>query len=145
MLEKSLIASIHNKLPKDLHHQSMTGASMSNNGILDHYYDGPESDMWIEYKQRDSMPRNGVLNVAPDPTRKYNPGHLTTLQLRWAKRRHMHGANAFVMVGLPDRTVVLLRFPSEWEHDVRLSHATIYTRDEAAQWITDFCNGTKEA
>lgn len=118
MLEKGLIAAIHRRLRKDLHHQSMTSASLTHNGTPDQYYDGPVRDFWIEYKMLKSMPRSGMV-----------VGAYTELQLRWMERRYnnslnlLHGPNVFGIVGLPNRSAVIQRTPTEWREGTHLSTA----------------------
>lgn len=118
MREKDLIAAIHRQLRKDLHHQSMTSASLTHNGTPDQYYDGPIRDFWIEYKMLKSMPRSGMVI-----------GAFTELQLRWMERRYNnskhlpHGPNIFGIVGLPNRSAVIQRTPTEWREGTPLSSA----------------------
>lgn len=132
MLEKALIAAVNKKLPKPFHSQSMTGASMHNNGTPDRYYD-PESgdDLWAEYKMLKSMPRSGIAI-----------GDFSALQLHWMERRYFnslaHGRpNMVGIVGLPNRTVCLQRTPAEWRTGSPV--VTAITLEELATWITAFC------
>jgi hypothetical protein len=118
MREKDLIAAIHRRVRKDLHHQSMTSASLTHNGTPDQYYDGPVRDFWIEYKMLKSMPRSGVV-----------VGAYTEKQLAWMMRRYdnslnlLHGPNVFGIVGLPNRSAVIQRNPTEWREGTPLSTA----------------------
>lgn len=128
MREKDLIAAIHRRLRKDLHHQSMTSASLTHNGTPDQYYDGPVRDFWIEYKMLKSMPRKGVVI-----------GAYTELQLRWMERRYdnskhlLHGPNVFGIVGLPNRSAVIQRTPTEWREGTPLSNAI--SLQEVSVWL----------
>lgn len=99
MLEKQLIANIHKHLNKHVHRQSMTYGSLNMTGTPDYYYDADgilyprKRDLWIEYKQLKSMPRNGIV-----------VGNYSDRQHAWLNRR---GDNAWGIVGLPDRTAVI--------------------------------------
>jgi hypothetical protein len=93
-------------LPKDVHVQSMTGASMTMNGTPDRYIDW-HHDLWVEFKYADTTGmRNGIA------VHKM----ISALQHRWLKRRFDAGGNALVILGLPsDRTRgVLLPTPELW-------------------------------
>ena len=132
MKEKDLIAAINKKLPKPFHSQSMTGASMHNNGTPDRYYD-PEggNDLWVEYKMLQSMPRSGIA-----------VGDYSKLQLHWMERRYFnslaHGrSNMIGIVGLPNRMACLQRAPAEWRTGSPVDMAM--SLEELATWITAFC------
>lgn len=130
MREKQLIAAVHRQLPKTAHHQSMTLGSRSFNGVPDQYYDGPKSDLWIEYKQLKSMPRNGIVI-----------GAYSALQLRWMERRYRHSRarqpNVIGVVGLPDRTAVVQFTPAQWREGAAIGNAL--SIKEISLWIRDYC------
>lgn len=128
MRERQLIDAIHRRLPKALHKQSMTSASLTYNGTPDCYYDGPKSDLWVEYKRVDHLPRDGIL--IPE---------CTDLQKRWLARRWQNGKNAKVIVGLPTRHALKFEYPAQWEAGMRLVDARNLSYDEIAKWICDFC------
>lgn len=128
MRERQLIDAIHRRLPKSLHRQSMTLGSLTQNGTPDYYYDGPDSDLWIEYKQVNSIPRDGIV-VPP----------LTQLQCKWLERRYRNGGNARVVVGLPDRRVLRFDDPAQWETGFHVADVLNHSYDEIAKWICDFC------
>jgi len=127
MLEKAHIKAIEKHLPPQLHRQSMTGATAAANGTPDKYYDGWENghhDLWIEYKKIDSIPKSSIVYVAPIPGMKKQPqGRLTVLQLRWLTRRWTVESNAWVIVGLPNKTALLLNSPFDWATGKHASHA----------------------
>ena len=112
MLEKQLILSIVKHLPKTIHHQSMTFGSMSQNGTPDRYFDGPDGDLWIEFKQLKSMPRSGIAI-----------GNYSALQLRWMERRYANGNNVLGIVGLPDRNACIQRTPDVWKYGTEVISA----------------------
>lgn len=131
MRERQLIDAINKRVPKSIHRQSMTSASLTSNGTPDYYYDGPGGDLWVEYKMRSAMPRDGI--VVPE---------LTPLQLNWLERRfnnsRLHTTNAVVVVGLPNRTAVLMQSPTEWRNGVNVNRYE--TLEGLAAWITEFCS-----
>lgn len=131
MRERQLIDAIHRRLPMSLFRQGMTGAAMTGNGVPDYYYDGPKSDLWIEYKQLKAMPRNGVVNAL---------ALVTPLQSRWLHRRSRNGQNAAICVGLPNKRAVL--FTEAFDGTGLVTHAPATdarTYNEVAAWICDFC------
>ena len=131
MKEKALIAAIRNRLPKTMHHQSMTSASLTHTGTPDQYYDGPISDLWVEYKQLQSMPRSGVVDAAL---------LLTPRQLRWVQRRSKHGQNAIICVGLPNTRALL--FTERFDGGGLMLNQAVrnaLSYDEIAKWICEFC------
>ena len=136
MRESDLYRSVDRFLPKDVHRQSMTGTVF--NGTLDRYFDGPLGDFWAEFKQLSAWPRRQAFNVMPIPLAKKQPdGHLTDRQLRWLERRYANGQNAAVIVGMPDKTAVILDTPTKWQNDFvcvpGCSHNQ--TRQQVAEWI----------
>jgi hypothetical protein len=146
--EASRRDAIRKRLPLDkLHWQPMTGG-MNSNGTPDTYIDGPRSDLWIEWKELDHMPRDGIVRVAPKPRVKKQPrGHLTHLQLAWLKRRFNNAqrqgysfqTNAAVVAFLPNKRALLMVTPEEWEYGAPVAGAI--TNEELAEWITNFCAG----
>ena len=114
MLEKQLIKNIHKHLSKDVHRQSMTYGSLNMTGTPDYYYDADgilyprKIDLWIEYKQLKSMPRNGIVI-----------GDYSDRQDAWLNRR---GSNAWGIVGLPDRTAVI-----QHTHEMRVEGTNVNT------------------
>jgi hypothetical protein len=140
MLEKGLIAAVHRHLPREIHHQSMTGAAQTHNGTPDQYYDGPGADLWAEYKQLTAMPRSGLVGFVNDKKQ----GCYSTLQYHWMLRRYTnslnlpHGrANQIGIVGLPNRTAVIQTTPTEWREGSSVTNA-IPLR-EVTNWVIDFC------
>ncbi len=134
MKEKQLYQAIDKLLSKDIHRQSMTGAAMTANGTPDRYYDGPQGDLWIEYKMLRNIPRDGIV-----------VGAYTPLQLRWMERRYAHSedsrynSNMVGIVGLPNRTAVIQFTPQEWREGSPITNA-VALKDVAA-WIVAFVGG----
>lgn len=102
-----------NKLPKDVHVQSMTMASLSTNGTPDRYLDY-KRDLWVEFKMASTHGRNGYNVGADDKSMLSGP------QKEWLRRRWLVGYNTLVVVGVPsDRARgFILTEPDEWESRV---------------------------
>lgn len=137
-LEKDLIKAVNKPLPKSIHHQSMTGASMTHNGIPDQYYDGSLRDLWIEYKMLSAMPRSGLVGFVDKKKR----GCYSPLQYEWMERRYRnslpHGRpNVVGIVGLPNRTAVIQTTPAEWREGSPITSAL--PLEAISAWITEFC------
>lgn len=149
MNEGAFKKAINDKLPKfdeiqltGIHQQSNTFASLSHNGTPDHYYDGSKQDLWVEYKVLERMPRDGIVRIAPLPGVKKQPrGRLSPQQRRWLLRRWERGRNAIVVVGLPNRTGVIIEGCNiDDENPASIDEAI--SIKEIACWITDFCGAS---
>ena len=107
MNEHSYTRAILKALPEQIHAQSMTSASLNNNGTPDRYLDGPGGDLWVEFK---FLPRT------PKVLRPYEL--LSANQMLWLQRRARHG-NAVVVIGfrISERKAagLVLDIPGEWE------------------------------
>jgi len=103
--EHGFTKAVLNRLPAGVHKQSMTQASLANNGTPDRYLD-LHRDLWIEFKYHPAFPH--VLK----PTQMLRP-----LQLRWLTRRWRAGGNAIVVVGFEHECKsvgVVLGSPFAW-------------------------------
>ena len=139
MLEGQLITAVNKYLTKLVHHQSMTSASLTQNGTPDRYYDGPAGDLWVEYKMLDAMPRSGLVGFV-DAKKK---GCYSPLQYEWMMRRYSNSLaharrNVVGIVGLPNRTAVIQRTPTEWREGTSITQAI--SLKEVGVWIDDFCS-----
>lgn len=118
MRERAVIDGIDRHLPKTVYRQSMTGASIYAGGTPDRYYDGPAADLWAEYKRLEHLPRSKTV-----------VGDYSEKQLAWMTRRYNnslnlpHGPNVIGVVGLPNRTAVIQRTPTEWREGTPLAQA----------------------
>ena len=140
--EGNLIDALMRVIGKRLHAQSMTFGSMSQNGTPDRYFDGPARDLWVEFKQLDAMPRTGLVGgITPARVRK--KGCYTSQQYDWMLRRHNNGENAWGMIGLPNKLVVVQKYPWQWASGSSVLDAV--PRSTAAAMILDFCFGTTDA
>jgi hypothetical protein len=80
------------------------------------------------------LPRSGVVI-----------GGYTEQQLEWMERRYanakqanpLHAPNVVGIVGLPNRTAVIQRSPTEWREGSPMTEAL--PLKEIAAWIADFC------
>lgn len=142
MKETSTVKSVNQRLPKTIHHQSMTLGARSFTGTPDQYYDGLLRDLWVEYKQLDAMPRSKMVGgITPMNIRK--TGMYTTRQFQWMCRRFKAGGNVLGIIGLPDRTAVIQHTPEEWEFGSSITAAV--SIEEVAKQIIDYCNGGSNA
>lgn len=114
MNEHSYTRAILKALPAEIHTQSMTSASLNNNGTPDRYIDGPSGDLWVEFK------------FLPRPPKILRPYELLSAhQLRWLKRRAGNRLqhNALLVVGfkVSERRAMglVLEHEFEWEQDHR--------------------------
>lgn len=139
MLEKRMIEAINNRLPKPFYSHSNTGSSMTSNGLPDRYYDPVGGvDLWVEYKVRDTVPRNGLVGGIDNKKR----GYYSTLQYEWMVRRYnnslAHGRpNVVGIVGLPNRTAVIQTTPTEWREGSPITLAI--PLKEVSLWIAAYC------
>lgn len=135
--EGSFIKYVVGKLPKTVHSQSMTFGSRSFGGTPDRYFDGPLSDLWVEFKFQDSMPRSGMVGGVHEKKR----GCYSQLQYDWMCRRHLNGkgSNMLGIIALKNRTAVIQTCPEEWLHGSSIESA-IPWRDVATK-IEQFCTG----
>lgn len=139
MNEGQMRQAIKRYLPRIIHRQSMTGATEATNGTPDDYFDGTCDDMWVEFKVITHWPRSGILTVAPILNVKKQPrGRLTVLQANWIKRRHDVGQNAHVMLGLPDRKVLIIQGCDIYDDNI-VDHCETVTLKDAAEWIIERC------
>lgn len=134
MKEKDLYRAIDKEIPRSIYRMSMTGAAMTANGVPDRYYDGENSDLWVEYKMLKNIPRSKIV-----------VGAYTPLQLHWMERRwnnyqgrpHINAANVVGIVGLPNKTAVIQFTPQEWREGSPIIKAMDI--GQVAKWITAYC------
>lgn len=128
--ETTYKAGIHPFLPTDVHREGM--ANPYRGGTPDNYYDGPKSDLWIEYKYVTKFPR--VLDLLKPTTKP----HLTPLQQLWLDRRYDNGGNAAVIIGSREGGLILIN--KGWNTLICREEAfqELKTKKEVAAWITGF-------
>ncbi len=136
MREGQFVQNFNKKLPRTLHQQPNTGGYSS---TPDRYYDGPKSDLWVEWKLLERLPRDGIVRVLPIARVKKQPnGHLSVGQYTWINRRYRNGGNAMVMVAMPDRKSILaFHSPVDWDNGKSTDGAM--TIEETIEWISKFC------
>lgn len=138
--ESNLIIRVNRPL-RDIFNQSMTGATTTHGGIVDRYYDGPRRDLWVEFKARKSMPRDGLIGGVSNK----GDGKYRTLQFEWMCRRWRNCLNAgqvpnvIGVIGLPNNRAVIQIDPGEWEHGSPADEAVPIS--EVSAWIRSFTTG----
>lgn len=135
MKEKTLIKHVMTKLPRSVHHQSMTFGSLTSNGTPDTYLDGAQSDLWLEWKQIVAWPRDGLVGGVDAKKR----GCYSPQQYAWMERRWTNGGNVWGVIGLPDGRVVIQLSPEQWQNKSSIDAAI--TREELLNHIVSFCTG----
>lgn len=100
-------------------------------GVPDHYYSGPEKDLWAEYKyyprDRDSF----------DLTRPEKTPKLTRRQQHWLNARWEESRRVWVIVGMPSGGVILQ--DKEWMKPFDVP--VLLTRKQIAAEIQRICSG----
>lgn len=120
--ENTFRASVHKKLPKELHHEKMSNPFRG--GAADDWYSGFGGDLWIEYKYVHPLP----VRVPIEPA-------VSGLQYDWLISRAAEGRNVAVVVGCKEGGVILRapafrdKIPPEEFRD------RIISRDAIAAWI----------
>lgn len=131
--ENVFISSVHKYLPPDdiLHREKTNNPYRG--GILDWYYDGSKSDLWIEYKYQ---PGNFPLLL--DISNSKKKPSLSKLQTAWLTRRYHNGKNAVVIVG--SKHGGLLLQDEAWLELIPRDYvmANLLTRKEIAEWIVKY-------
>ena len=126
--ETTFIASVHRHLPKSLYW--MKNHNQFNSGIADCWYDGPNGDLWVEYK---------FITIPKKPDTMIEIG-LSERQLLWLGDRYDNGRNVAVIVGCKEGGVW---FSTKWEEP--MSAATfrfrLMTRMVLAKNIVRLCHG----
>jgi hypothetical protein len=136
--ERRLIDAVHRGLPREIHKQSNTSGAATFNGIPDYYYDGPKSDLWVEYKALESMPRSGMVGGVDAKKR----GCYSPLQNQWMERRWRNSQNLLPVpnvvgiVGLPNRTAVIQTSPTDWREGSSITQAIPI--QEVIAWLRSF-------
>lgn len=129
MNEHGFTKAVLRPLPANVHVQSMTMASLSQNGTPDRYID-LKRDLWVEFKYANTTGARKGLNIG---------AMLSESQKIWLGRRYAAGGNAVVIVGVPsDRTRgFVVETPDEWEGRVDTAYivAHIKTAPELAAYI----------
>lgn len=133
--ETTFIASVHRHLPKSLYW--MKNHNQFNSGIADCWYDGPNGDLWVEYKFIE-VPKKSDTVI--DLCNGKNP-IISKLQQNWLKDRVHNGRHVAVVVGCKEGGVWIRN--RLWEKPVSAAEFRdhIQKRSEIAKIITFFCRG----
>lgn len=101
-------------------------------GVPDNWYSGRFRGHWSEFKWLSKLPTvHFHLRTGANPK-------LTDQQNLWLSRRYDEGRDVSVIVGSPDRCIVLL--DKEWEEAVEVERMTMSHRD-VIDWIVERVNG----
>lgn len=127
--ESGFIESLGNKLPSDVHSQSMTMAATVCPGTPDRYYDLVR-DLWVEFKVVNGK-LGKLLPQSALPTEK---------QCVWLNRRYAAGGNAVVLVGVMVRSRwhgIILDSPDLWtvRHPREFVEARLRPVSELADYL----------
>ena len=98
--ENTFIAAVHRHLPESVYR--MKNHNEFNGGIADVWYDGPHSDLWVEYKFI-VLPKKATTTI--DLCAGKNP-MLSPLQQKWLAERYKNGRNVWVVVGCKEGGVI---------------------------------------
>jgi hypothetical protein len=120
--ENTFRASIHKKLPKELHHEKMSNPYRG--GAADDWYSGLGGDLWVEYKYVHPLP----VRVPIEPA-------VSGLQYDWLVSRAAEGRNVAVVVGCKDGGVIIRAPAFRDKIPPEEFRARIISRDEIAAWI----------
>ena len=140
--ETTFVGSIHRHMLNDVHKEGM--ANPYRGGTSDNYYDAsdkyepafdgdPVQDLWVEYKFK---PKLGLkLDLRDQASRP----KLSSLQMKWVRRRYNNGKNAWVICGFPEGGVIM-KTPEEWAHIWTREEllSAMKSRREIAECITNF-------
>lgn len=126
---------VHKHLPKEVYRVGM--ANPYAGGLPDVYYDGPRSDLWVEYKFIEKLPAKGLhlLDLKTKPC-------VSQLQYDWLTRRYDNGGNAVVILGWgPPRkkvgAIIGVADLNDW-HPKEWYEGEACTQEELAEWIYQY-------
>ena len=97
-------------------------------GIPDAYYSGNKSDLWVEYKLLNKLPKRQSTLLIPK---------LSGLQSKWLKDRYTEGRNVAVILGHLGGSYIFTNL--EWEAGITQDKLTL-SRSDLAQWIIQQVN-----
>lgn len=123
--ETVFIQSIHRCLPENLHWEKMNNPYSS--GTADVWYSGNVSDLWLEFKYLNPVPKK--VNIIPEKL-------LTPLQWRWLNERYAEGRNVGVCIGCKVGGIILRN--TSWKHEIPPVefHERLVSRKDIANLIT---------
>lgn len=128
--ENTFIASVHKHLAPAVY--SMKNHNEYNGGIADVWYDGPQCDLWVEYKFI-AVPKRDDTIVKID---------LSELQKSWLHDRHKNGRNVAVIVGCKDGGVWSPGMSWDVPLTAKQFREELCTRQQLARLINEYtCRG----
>lgn len=126
--EATFISSIHRHLKHVGSIDAISMAGTYTNGIADVYYDGPKSDLWVEYKFVKQLPKKlDLLRLTTSPC-------LSALQDHFLQRRDTNGHLAWVIVGCT-KGGIILRHAAVWTSVIEPFKFKLFSRKELANII----------
>lgn len=131
--ENRFILSVHKHIDKEtIYYEKM--ANPYRGGTPDVYYEGNQSNLWIEYKFFPKLPP--VLDLAA------NAKGLTPLQQDWINRAWGHRRLVGVIVGTSGGGLILPALSFKKQYTREDATAVLKTRKEIACWISKICSTT---
>lgn len=124
--ENRYIQAVGRRLPPSVY------AEKTNNpyrrGTPDMYYEGNRDCLWVEYKWKKEVPKQGVSPVLL----------LSSLQADWLNRAFNNGRSVAVIIGTPEGGLI---YPyASWTQ--RHTRFAPLTKQEVAEWITQMVMNT---
>jgi hypothetical protein len=124
MTESQYTQAVHKYLPSWVYAWKINASFAK--GVPDAYYSSNKTDLWIEYKFLQSLPKKS--KVVPN---------LSRLQLKWLQNRHKEGRNVAVVVGSPEGSFILTD-PIYWSEGFIPNSFKSHSKKEVALWIESF-------
>jgi hypothetical protein len=121
--ETRYINSVHRQLKKITRNVSIE-AFGSGGGVADRWYDGPASDLWVEYKYVNKFPK------------LYTP-NLTKQQIYWLSKRVENGRRVLVICGSAKGALILSN--RAWENPIKIFSDDFDSTKEVARYIIHVC------
>lgn len=127
--EATFRAGCFRYLPNDVYHEPIGSGYVA--GTPDTYVEGPNSCMFVEWKNHQTLPK------LIDLTSKTQRSKLSPMQQKWLRRAHGNGQKVAVIMGHPDGGLILPGL--EWEKPLTKEEVLQRTvsRKEVAQWIAN--------
>lgn len=129
--EATFINSIHRHFPPKppdgiVDYFSLAGTYTS--GLIDVYYDGPKTHIWVEYKFIKQMPKRlDLMRLTTKPV-------LSGLQDLFLTNRHRNGHLAWVIVGCAKGGIIVTD-PKAWKSVIETANYNLFSRKELAKLI----------
>lgn len=129
--ETTFYRSVHRFLPSQVYQMKLHNPYLG--GPPDHWYSGPKSDLWVEWKFT-QLPKRETTDLLAD---------LSPLQARWLEQRYAEGRNVAVVLGCPLGGVIYTEL--SWGQPLTLGEyrVRLLKRNQLARWIEEIvCLGS---